>query len=118
MNRRILVVTLNNCSTNNTMVDRLLGLIPIDSILIGGYFFHIKCVAHILNLIVKEGMKVIEEWIKKIKDSVAYWISTPNKVKTFEMAACQLQVKCEKKIVLDCVTRWNFTYVCLSFYEI
>ena len=71
VDRRISIVTLDNCSTNGAMVDRLMGLILVDSMLMGGIFFHMRCVAHILNLIVKEGMKVIE-WIKKIRDSVAY----------------------------------------------
>ncbi|KAH9698718.1 BED-type domain-containing protein [Citrus sinensis] len=113
-NRRISVVTLDNCSTNDAMVDRLMGLIPVDSMLMGGDFFHKRCMAHILNLIVKEGMKVIEEWIKKIRDSVVYWTGTPKRVETFEMAARQLQVKCEKKLILDCVTRWNSAYIMLD----
>ncbi|KAH9763675.1 BED-type domain-containing protein [Citrus sinensis] len=40
--RRILVVTLDNCSTNDAMVDRLMGLIPVDSMLMGGNFFHMS----------------------------------------------------------------------------
>ncbi|KAH9754467.1 BED-type domain-containing protein [Citrus sinensis] len=114
VDRRISVVTLDNCSTNDAIVDRLMGLISVDSMLMGGNFFHMRCVTHILNLIVKDEMKVIEEWIKKIRDSVAYWTGTPKRVETFEMAARQLQVKCEKKLVLDCVTRWNSTYVMLD----
>ena len=55
-----------------------------------------RCVAHILNIIVKEWMKVIKEWIKKITDNVAYWMYIPKRVETFEMTARQLQVKCEK----------------------
>lgn len=31
--------------------------------------------------------KVIKEWIKKMRDSVAYWTGTPKRVETFEMAA-------------------------------
>ena len=45
---------------------------------------------------------------------MAYWTGTPKRVETFEMAVRQLQVKCEKKLVLDCVTRWNSTYVMLD----
>ena len=59
-------------------------------------------------------MRVIEEWIKKIRDSVAYWMGTPKRVKFFEMVAHQLQVKCEKQLVFDCVTRWNSIYVMLD----
>ncbi|KAH9777021.1 BED-type domain-containing protein [Citrus sinensis] len=49
-----------------------------------------------------------------LRDSVAYWTGTPKRVETFDMAARQLQVKCEKKLVFDCVTRWNSTNVMLD----
>uniref|UniRef100_A0A0D3AH74 DUF659 domain-containing protein n=1 Tax=Brassica oleracea var. oleracea TaxID=109376 RepID=A0A0D3AH74_BRAOL len=38
----------------------------------GGEFFHIRCVAHILNLIVQDGLAVIGEALEKIRDSVKY----------------------------------------------
>ena len=77
MDRRISLVTLDNYSTNDALVDRLMGLIPTNSMLMGGNYFYMRCVAHILNLIVKNEIKVIEEWIKKIRESVAYWMGTP-----------------------------------------
>ena len=114
VDRRISVVTLDNCSTNDAMVDRLIELSLVDSILVGGNYFHMRCVTYIISLVVKDEMKMIEEWIKKIRDSVAYWTGTPKRVETFEMVARQLQVKCEKILVLDCVIRWNSTYVMLD----
>ena len=71
-------------------------------------------VAHILNLVVKNGIKMIKEWIKRIRDSVAYWMSTSKWVETFEMATRQLQVKCVKKLAFDCVAGWNSTHVILD----
>lgn len=35
-------------------------------------FFHVRCSAHILNLIVQEGLKVVEGALKKIRDSIKY----------------------------------------------
>ena len=49
VDRRILVVTLHNCSTNDAMVDKLMGFISVDSMLMGGDFFHMRCVNYILN---------------------------------------------------------------------
>ena len=76
VDRRISIVTLDDYSINDAMVDRLMGLILVDSMLMGGDYFHMRYVAHSLNLIVKEWMKVIEEWIKKIRDNVAYGMGT------------------------------------------
>ena len=33
-----------------------------------------RCCAHILNLIVKDGLGVVNDGVEKIWDSVAYWI--------------------------------------------
>ena len=69
VNRRTSVVTLDNCSTNNAMVNRVMGLIPTNSMLMG---VNCRYVARILNLIVKDWMTVIKESFKKIRDSVTY----------------------------------------------
>ena len=48
---------------------------------------HMRCAAHILNLIVKDGLDVIQPAIKKIRDSVAFWTATPKRVEKFEEMA-------------------------------
>ena len=57
LDRKISTVTLNNCSTNDTMVERLKGLLSTKSLILGTNFFHMQCAAHIFNLIVKDGCR-------------------------------------------------------------
>ena len=73
-----------------------------------------RCCAHILNLVVQDGLKVIADGIKKIRDSVCFWIASSKRIEAFEHAANQLKIKYAKKLVLDCPTRWNSTYFMLS----
>nr|CAN83599.1 hypothetical protein VITISV_015691 [Vitis vinifera] len=73
-----------------------------------------NCSTHVLNLIVKESLDVIEVEIEKIHESVAYWSATPSRMEKFEDAAHQLRIPCNKKLSLDCKTRWNSTYLMLS----
>nr|CAN78054.1 hypothetical protein VITISV_017198 [Vitis vinifera] len=61
-----------------------------------------------------EGLDVIEVEIEKICESVAYWSATPSRMEKFEDAARQLRIPCNKKLSLDCKTRWNSTYLMLS----
>ncbi|KAF7839710.1 nuclear poly(A) polymerase 3 isoform X1 [Senna tora] len=49
--------------------------------LLKGRIIHMHCCAHILNLIVKDGLSVIDKAIETIRDSVEYWIATPSRYK-------------------------------------
>jgi len=92
------------------------GKLPLHSCMLKGKLSHMCCAAHthILNLIVKDGMSVMEKGIDKVCDSVGYWSATPKRHEKFEKMAAQMKGKYEKRIALDCKTRWNSTYTMLS----
>jgi hypothetical protein len=80
----------------------------------GTWLLHMRCAAHILNLIVRDGLEVIKDSIAKIRESVAYWTATPKRIEKFEEIAKHVKVKLEHKLGLDCKTRWNSTFKMLS----
>ena len=82
--------------------------------MLGGFMLHMRCVAHILNLIVQNGLSFIGDGIERIRDSVIYWTRSPKRRQKFEENARQLHVQRTKELVLDCKTRWNSTYLMLS----
>jgi hypothetical protein len=51
---KLSTLTVDNCSTNDAMIERILKKITPRSLILGGQLFHMRCAAHILNLIVKE----------------------------------------------------------------
>ena len=71
--KKLFSITLDDVSTNDCVVDlfrvRLngMGLLPCD-----GDFFHIRCCAHILNLIVQSAFDIMLVTIKKLRDGVKY----------------------------------------------
>jgi len=73
-----------------------------------------RCCAHILNLIVKDGLGIIEGLIEKIRDSVAYCRATSKRDETFKQTCDRLSVVYSKKLKLDCRTRWNSTFLILQ----
>ena len=95
--RKFSTVTTNNCVANDSMIPLLLGKFSTSSMIMGGKFFNMHCCAHILNLIVKDGLSVIQKGVEK-----------------FENVKKQLGIKETKNLVLDCKTRWNSTYLMLS----
>lgn len=52
--------------------------------------------------------------IENIRESVAYWTSTPKRVEKFEEIARFKKVKITKKLRLDCKTRWNSCVIMLD----
>lgn len=105
---------MDNCSTNDAMIGLLLEKLPLDSLLLEGRLIHMRCCAHILNLIVKGGLEIIGDAIEKIRDSVSYWSGSPKKCEKFEETNRQLSISVGKKLSLDCKTRWNSTFLMLE----
>ncbi|KAL5788341.1 hypothetical protein ACOSP7_005290 [Xanthoceras sorbifolium] len=95
------------------MIDKIKNKFS-NALLLGGKLFHMRCCAHILNLVVRDGIKVIVEGIEKIRDSVYFWTALSMRIEAFEYVANQLKIKYAKKLVLNCPTRWNSNYFMLS----
>uniref|UniRef100_A0A803MY82 BED-type domain-containing protein n=1 Tax=Chenopodium quinoa TaxID=63459 RepID=A0A803MY82_CHEQI len=57
--------------------------------------------AHILNLIVQDGLEVIGSGIERIRKCVVFWSSTQNRLQKFEDKARSSKVDCSKKLSLD-----------------
>ncbi|XP_028117896.1 zinc finger BED domain-containing protein RICESLEEPER 2-like [Camellia sinensis] len=92
IDRKISTVTIDNYSTNDAMITMLMDKLSNTSLLLGGTLFHMRCYAHILNLIVKDGLDVIRVGVEKIRESVAYWTATPKRLEKFEETVNQLLV--------------------------
>ncbi|CAN1140851.1 Putative AC transposase [Linum perenne] len=107
-------VTLDNCSTNDKMMEIIKSRLNASYLLEDGALLHICCTAHILNLSVKDGLDVLKSGIEKISDSVIYWTATPKRVEFFKEVVKQCRNSNDKSLQDDCPTRWNSTYVMLS----
>jgi hypothetical protein len=114
LNEKISTLTLDNCTTNDKVIPELIKKITKPKMMLEGKLLHMRCAAHILNLIVKDGLEVIKDSISKIRESVSFWTATPKRVERFEEIAKHVKVKVEHKLGLDCKTRWNSTYKMLS----
>ncbi|KAM3402225.1 hypothetical protein ACQJBY_006261 [Aegilops geniculata] len=85
-----------------------------SSLMLQGSLLHMRCAAHILNPIVKDGLDVMEKGIERVQDSVAFWSATHKRHEKFEKMACLLNNKYTCRLALDCKTRWNSTYIMLK----
>ena len=72
--RKLSSITIDNAATNDRMIDFILLALDKNDLILGGQKFHIRCYAHILNLIVKDGLSVIADPIANIHESVIFFI--------------------------------------------
>ncbi|XBI46752.1 hypothetical protein VPH35_110907 [Triticum aestivum] len=111
---KISTVTLDNCTSNDKAMEHLPDMLDSSSLILEGKYLHMRCAAHILNRIVKDGMYVMEKSIERVRDSVAYWPTTPKRHEKFEKMARTLNIEYKRRLLLDCKTRWNSTYIMLT----
>jgi hypothetical protein len=114
LDEKVSTPTVDNFSTNDKVIDLLVRKIGKDKLMLKGSTLHIRCCAHILNLIVKDGLDIIHKAIERIHDSVAFWTATPKRVEKLEEIAKFVKDTITKKLCLDCKTRWNSTFTMLS----
>ena len=107
-------MNLDNCTTNDNMMSSMQDKLPLVSLILDGKLLHMHCAAHIINLIVEDGMTVMDKGIERVRDSVAFWCAMPKRHERFERTAARMNVKYDKRIALDCKTRWNLTYFMLN----
>ncbi|KAK9741211.1 hypothetical protein RND81_03G089200 [Saponaria officinalis] len=117
---KVLTVTVDNASSNDVAVDYLKRKFNnSESDLMQGKYLHMRCVAHILNLVVKYGLNELSKAVSKIRALCKYVRSSPARKKKFEACVLEEKIKSKSSVCLDVETRWNSTYMmlesCLKF---
>ena len=73
-----------------------------------------RCCAHILNLIVGEGLKEIDASVARVREAVRYVKFSPNRNQTFRSFMERLGMESKSLLCLDAPTKWNSTYLMLE----
>ena len=114
IDRKLSTMTMDNCNTNDAVINIILDKLQRSTLVMRGSMLHMRCVAHVPNLIVQDGFDVIGSYIEKVQESVGFWTASTKRRQKFEETARQAHVECTKELALDCKTRWNSTYLMCS----
>ena len=109
LHKRIIVITLDNATTNN-------GAIELMRPHLSGFhekLFHIRCACHIINLIVKDGLNLVQESVQKIRQCIVYLSNSSQRVASFKIL-CRAYEMRPRKFGPDEQHRWNSTYIMLK----
>ncbi|KAK3225636.1 hypothetical protein Dsin_005498 [Dipteronia sinensis] len=114
---KVSTITVDNASANKVAIDyikRKLKNWNGSKLVLGGNFLHVRCCAHIINLIVSEGLKDMNDSIVRIRNAVQCVRSSPSRLQKFKTCVEHKRIESKSMVILDVPTRWNSTYLMLS----
>ncbi|KAL0536323.1 hypothetical protein IC582_025267 [Cucumis melo] len=110
---RIMILTVDNASSNDTTVAYLLKRFN-KGLLFGGECLHVRCCAYILNLIVTYAFKKHNDCINRIQYVVRFIGSSPARFLKFKKCIELEKIAYKSYVCLDVPTRWNSIYMMLE----
>nr|KAJ0201720.1 hypothetical protein LSAT_V11C600324670 [Lactuca sativa] len=115
--KNVMTMTVDNAKTNDAAINIIVKELP--GIYENGKHFHIRCMAHIINLVVKMGSKHEVYHVKILQDVVKYIRASPQQNKTFKQAMKDAAVESQRFLCGETPTRWNSTFELLrSAYDV
>lgn len=97
IHKKVFTITLDDARANDNMQDLLHDTLNVHARLpCGGEFFHVRCGAHVLNLIVKEDLKLIDVGIIKVKELMKCVTGFEGRKLKFEEIALGFGIDCAK----------------------
>ena len=112
---KLFTITVDNAAANDTAVNYLA-----DNIVKWGHgvlkckHIHVRCVAHVINLIVVDGLKEIGTSMKKVREAIQYVRGSTSRIKKFKECCEAENIKSKALLSLDVSTSWNSTYLMLE----
>jgi hypothetical protein len=111
----IFTITVDNVFSNDTALEYLRKRSAHKSgPILENQFMHVRCCAHILNLIMYERLKEVDESIMKVRSVVKYVKSSLARFESFKICLEREKTNFKGLLCMDVPTRWNPTFKMLE----
>ena len=98
---KISTISLDNASENTAAIEILKNYFKH---VLNSNIFHIRCVCHIINLCVQDGLKLINEYIGKLREVIVFIKSSGLRRQNYKIICLSLDLR-PKKLPQDIRTR-------------
>ena len=112
----MLTVTVDNASANDIACDLMKGIAMDNDCIGSGQFLHVRCIEHIINLVVQDGLKEGGDHFTKVRAIVRWCRGSAARKNQFRELAERHDIVYKGTLANDVPTRWNSTYVMLNKY--
>ena len=119
---KVMCISVDNASANKVAIEyvvRKMQKWPNSKVIMNGKFMHVRCLAHIINLVVKHGLKRLDTSVDALRNAVRFVRSSPRRLSYFKKCVENEKLDSRGLVVMDVPTRWNSTYMmlesCLKF---
>ncbi|XP_058003981.1 zinc finger BED domain-containing protein RICESLEEPER 2-like [Hevea brasiliensis] len=112
---KILTITVDNARSNDIATAYLKKKLANWGVTISNSdYLYMRCMAHIVNLVVMDGLKDVGESVLKVRNAVRYIRSSLARLKKFKECVEYEQIDGKSSLYLDVSTMWNSTYLMLN----
>ncbi|KAH9743961.1 BED-type domain-containing protein [Citrus sinensis] len=114
---KLFTIAVDNVSANTlaiSYVKKKLANWSGNSMVLNSLYMHVRCSAHIINLIVQDGLSQVNQSITSIRNAVKYVRSSMARLQKFKTCVDWKKISCGGLMVLDVSTRWSLTYLMLE----
>jgi hypothetical protein len=103
--RKVFSITVDNASANNAAIEILRDESRLKGIFlpVGRLLFHVRCCAHITNLLMQAELSKIGDIIDSVRQGIKYIVASERRLNMFSEIAKGLDLGC-KKLILDIPT--------------
>ncbi|KAK4492557.1 hypothetical protein RD792_003369 [Penstemon davidsonii] len=114
LDKKLCSVVVDNATANDSMIKKLKDWLCDAYIPFNEKLLHVRCSAHVLNLIVQDGLCQVTGLIENIRATVRYLNKSPAAEQKFESAKKHCKLEDKRSIAMDVANRWNSTYELLE----
>ncbi|XP_038697759.1 zinc finger BED domain-containing protein RICESLEEPER 1-like [Tripterygium wilfordii] len=112
---RVFTITVDNASANDGAIRYVARqLRHWKTLQFEGDLLHMRCCAHIINLIFSNGLSEMHSSIKSIRKACKYTRSSPSRLEKFRQCLVLEKIDSKGLMPLECKTRWNSIYLMLE----